>query len=375
MRSRFVIIGVGTAAEFNAKAVEHIQDAALVAASCRTQAKGEKFAAAHACKWYESAGQMLRQERPDVAIICTPSGAHLEAVLECAKQGVHALCEKPLEISMRRLREMDRAVRQAGIQLGSILPMRFSPTVQPLVQAAREGRFGALAGIAVTMPWWREDAYYGGDRWQGTLKLDGGGALMNQGIHLVDLMLWLARMATDNCEPAHVVEEVSAYTGQRGHPGVKLQVEDTAVASIRFRGGAFGQIMGATSMYPGTHRRLLIGGRDGTAEMIEDQLSVFQFRSELQCDKANRAKFGLQTGNISGASDPANVKHHCHQLCIEQFLRAIEKRELPMVTLNDAAESVALIQACYASANFGRPIAPERLSEEPARGSSVPVSE
>jgi predicted dehydrogenase len=183
---------------------------------------------------------------------------------------------------------------------------------------------------------------------------------------MVDLMLWLARLAAGlTATPVvGVVEEVMAYTAQRGHPSVKLQVEDTAVASMRFRGGAFGQIIGATSMYPGTHRRLLIGGRDGTAEMIEDQLSVFQFREELQTDAICRARFGLQCGNLAGASDPTNVHHQGHQACIEQFLHALESGEAPMVSLNEAAESVALIQACYASAKLGRPVVPERLAND-----------
>src|SRR5438094_251041 len=171
---RIVIIGIGGVADIIARGVVELPNVKLLAGSCRTREKGEVFAQKFACKSYTDTDEMLATEKPDLAIIATPSGAHLEGVHACAKYNVHVLCEKPLEITMARIQEMIDVAERAGIVLGGFFPQRFNPVVQTIHQAAAQGRFGALSLISATVPWWRDDDYYGSGRWQGTQKLDGG---------------------------------------------------------------------------------------------------------------------------------------------------------------------------------------------------------
>ena len=178
---------------------------------------------------------MLDKTEPDLVTIATPSGAHLEPTQACASRGIHVLCEKPLEITTQRVDQMIQAAAEGGIKLGGIFPQRFNPVVELLHQAVAEGRFGALAAVSTYVPWWRDDAYYAPDRWQGTQALDGGGAMMNQSIHGVDAIQWIAGAAIEESESkSGPVEQVFAFTSKRGHDPGLIEVEDTAVAVLRF---------------------------------------------------------------------------------------------------------------------------------------------
>src|SRR5205809_6447559 len=165
---RIVIIGIGAVVEAIAQSIADIPNATLVAGSCRTRAKGETYAARYHCRWYENTEEMLDREKPDVAIIATPSGAHLEPALSCATRKIHVLCEKPIEITVARATQMIDAFRHEGVTLGGIFPQRFNPVVRSIYDAAKQGRFGSLALVNATVPWWRDDSYYGPGRWQGT---------------------------------------------------------------------------------------------------------------------------------------------------------------------------------------------------------------
>ncbi|HEX8520871.1 MAG TPA: Gfo/Idh/MocA family oxidoreductase [Tepidisphaeraceae bacterium] len=354
---RIVIIGIGAVAEAIAQSIETLPGAKLVAGSCRTREKGETFAAHHTCKWYSDADEMLRAEKPAVAIVATPSGAHLEAVQACARHGVHVLCEKPLEITTARIDRMIASAREAKIILGGIFPQRFNPVVRTIYDAARAGRFGSVSLISVAVPWWRDDAYYGGGRWQGTKALDGGGALMNQGSHSVDLLQWLAGATMpDLPAEANPVEEVFAFTARRGREPKLIEVEDTALAVVRFRNGAVGQILAATSMYPGAHRRLIIAGRDGLAELVEDTLQQFKFRSEQPQDEQIRQQFGQSTHHAGGSSNPMAFNFDNHKRNIAAFLEAVEQNRQPDLGAPEAGKAVRIIEACYESAETGKPV-------------------
>src|SRR3954470_44938 len=168
---RVAIIGVGAIAELIAKALAEIPRAKLIAGSCRTEAKGRAFAGKFNCDWFGDTERMLDEAKPDVAIICTPSGAHLDALLACADRQIHVVCEKPLEITAERVKQMVDAADRAGIRLGAIFPQRFNPVNVALHRAAAAGRFGNLAVVQGVVPWWREDSYYAPDRWQGKAAL------------------------------------------------------------------------------------------------------------------------------------------------------------------------------------------------------------
>ena len=353
---RVVIIGVGAIATMHAKAIGDLDQVELVGGCCRSRDKGEKFAADYDCQWFDDYEKALDELKPDFVTISTPSGAHLEPTLACAKRGIHVLCEKPLEISTERVDRMIAAAGEGGIRLGGIFPQRFNPVVCLLHDAARDGRFGDLAAVSTYVPWWRDDAYYAPDRWQGTIAMDGGGALMNQSIHGVDAIQWIASATMPDLGAACPVSEVFAYTAQRGHDEGAIEVEDIGVAVLRFRNGAMGQVLGATSMYPGSLKRLQIAGRDGTGEVLEDELITWAFREARDEDDGVRKKFGEATRSGGGASDPMAIDYTGHTRNIDAFLRWLDDDEPFMLDGTEARKAVAIIEAMYESARTGRAV-------------------
>jgi predicted dehydrogenase len=354
---RVAIIGVGAISDLIATALAELPQVKLVAGSCRTEAKGKTFAEKFACAWYDDTPRMLDDVRPDVAIVCTPSGLHLDSVLAAAERKIHVICEKPLEITPARCRQMIDACAGAGVRLGAIFPQRFNPVNRTIHAAASAGRFGQLAVIHAVVPWWRDDAYYAPTRWQGKIALDGGGALMNQAIHTIDQVLWLAAATMkDLPRDKNPVQEVFAYTAKRSHDPKLIEVEDTSVVTLKFRNGALGQLLAATSMWPGSQRRLYISGRDGTAEVLEDQLITFTFRSDEPGDEAKRHAFAQTTKHGGGASNPMAMTHENHRENLRDFFDALDENRLPALDGPEAAKAVAVIHAAYQSAATGRPV-------------------
>jgi predicted dehydrogenase len=352
---RAAIIGIGAIARLHARALRTIPDVELVAASCRTEEKGRGFAAEFSCRWYDDTARMIRREQPDFVTVATPSGAHLEAVLAAVRRGAHVVCEKPLEISLKRVDRLLAAAAKAGVTLGAIFPQRFNPVVAAVRDAAASGRFGPLAVVSSAVPWWRDDAYYGPGRWQGTKALDGGGALMNQSIHGVDALQWIAGATMpDLPRGENPVESVVALSAVRAHDPGRLEVEDTCVAILRFKNGALGQLLAATSLYPGSLRRFLVGGRDGTAEILEEQLVTWRFRAEEAADAATRDRFGGTSGTSGGAADPMAINDACHARNFAAFLDAVKAGRPPELDGLEGRKAVAIVEACYASARKGK---------------------
>lgn len=355
---RAAIIGIGAIAKLHAKALGDIEGVRLVAATCRTETKGRAFAEEFGCTWYGDADTMLVREKPDFVTVATPSGAHLDAVLAAARHGVHVLCEKPLEISLERIDRMVEATSLSGVTLGAIFPQRFNPVVRAVHDAAAAGRFGSLAIAASYVPWWRDDAYYGPGRWQGTRALDGGGAMMNQSIHGVDALQWIAGAASPGLPSGeNPVESVVAFSAVRSHDAGRLEVEDTCVAILRLKGGGLGQLLAATSLYPGQMRRFLFGGRDGTAEILEEQLTTWRFREEEASDAAIRERFGGASTTSGGAADPMAINYSCHTRNFEDFIAAIRAGRSPSLDGLEGRKAVAIVEACYESARTGREVA------------------
>jgi len=354
---RIAIIGVGAIATMHARAIADISNAVLVAGSCRGKEKGEKFAADYHCKWYSDYKEMLLKEKPDAVTICTPSGGHLEPTQYAAELGIHVLCEKPLEITTQRVDQMIEAAKAKNVILGGIFPQRYNPVVATVHEAARAGRFGNLSVINAYVPWWRDDKYYAPERWQGKLQWDGGGAMMNQSIHGVDAVNWIASATMPELKAdQNPVEQVFAYTAKRGHDPNLIEVEDTAVAVLRFRNGALGQVLGATSMWPGTLKRLQVSGRDGTAEILEDELITWKFRNELAEDENTRQRFGKVTATGGGAADPMAIDYSNHTRNIQAFLNAIDEKRQPTIDGLAARKAVEIIQAMYESAATGKAV-------------------
>jgi len=242
----FGIIGVGMIAEFHAQAIAQVSGARLVGVATRNGDNARAFAQKHGVEFSTSSIDELLA-RPEINVICitTPSGAHLKPALAAIRAGKHVVIEKPLEITTERIDELLRAAEAAGVRITPIFQARFGTGAKTVKAALDGGRFGRLVLASAAVKWHRGPEYYSG--WKGTRALDGGGALINQAIHAIDLLQWFAGMP----------QEVSAFTTQRVH--THIESEDTACASLRFANGALGCIEASTAVWPGWSRRRSYG--------------------------------------------------------------------------------------------------------------------
>ena len=235
---RFGIIGAGMIAGVHAEALKQIPAAELVAVCDCAQDKARAFAAKHNCQSVATLEELLASG-VEAVTVATPSGMHHEAVLAAARAGKHILCEKPLEITPKRITEMVEACESAGVLLAAVFPSRFCRAAEAIADALQAGRFGRPTLISASIRWYREPSYYLNAAWRGTWELDGGGALMNQGIHTIDLLTWFGG----------AVRRVCGRCANILH--TDIAVEDTAAATIEFASGALGVVEAGTSCFPG----------------------------------------------------------------------------------------------------------------------------
>jgi predicted dehydrogenase len=339
-RIGFAIVGLGMISRFHARAIGELPNARLVAVCGRDLPRAVAFASEFGCEAFDSLDALLAHPDVGVLVIATPSGAHMEPAVAAARAGKHVLCEKPLDVTLPRVDAMIAAHREAGTRLGCTFQMRYMPALQPIRDALREGRFGTLTSAGAYVPWWRSEEYYAASSWHGTRQLDGGGALMNQAIHMIDLL----------CDLLPPVEAVSACLSSAGHPWI--ETEDAATAALRFQGGAVGVICGTTSSWPGQPKRLEITGTHGTAILVDDSLTVFEFRDKRPGDAELLA--GNGGGAAHGASNPAAMTHALHLACFKDFAASLETGEPFRISGESARRSVALIRAIYDAAETGR---------------------
>jgi predicted dehydrogenase len=332
---RFVIQGTGLIASFHARTIQEIPNAQLVGFCGRTLEKAQKLAHEFNCPAYTSLDSAL--DNADILCIATASGLHIDGALAAAKRGKHALVEKPLEITTARIDQMIAAHGAAGTRLGCIFQLRHIPALQPIRKALQEGRFGTVTHVGIHVPWWREQSYYDESSWHGKWDLDGGGALMNQAIHMIDLLLDLFPMP----------DTVKAVTSSAGHG---IETEDAAVVPLKWKNGTLGVIHGTTSAWPGNPRRLEIFGTEGAVVLTDDALTQYIFKKPHPEDAEILSAFGQRTGNGAGASAPGAMTHDNHTECFKAFLSALEQGDISDANALSARRSVALIEQIYASA-------------------------
>ncbi|MDB5349611.1 MAG: putative dehydrogenase [Planctomycetota bacterium] len=341
----FGIIGCGMIAEYHTRAIEEIEGAKVVAAFSRSAANGAKIAElSGGCAVYDDLDAMLAHPGLDVVCVCTPSGAHLDPAVKAAKAGKHVVVEKPLEITLARCDAIISACDSAGVRLCTIFPSRFSPANLSLKTAIDTGRFGRLTLGDTYVKWWRTQQYYDSGGWRGTWELDGGGALMNQAIHNVDLLQWLMGD----------VETVTALTATLAHD--RIEVEDTAVAALRFKNGALGVIEAATSAYPGLLKRTEIHGSRGSARVEQDDITLWEFDLKIHSDSDIFAAMSAPAGSKAGASDPRGISHAGHRDQLADFLEAIDEGRPASVDGREGRKSVEIIRAIYRSAQEQRAV-------------------
>ena len=259
---RFAIIGAGNIGRVHVQAIAHIPDARVTLICNRTEQTGRALAQTCGGDWTPSYEQAVTHPDVDVVSICTPSGTHAEIAVAAAGAGKHLVVEKPLDITLSRVDQIIEAARQANVKLTCIFPYRFMIGARQTKEALDAGRLGKLTLADAYVKWYRPQEYYG-STWRGTWALDGGGALMNQSIHSIDLLQWLAGP----------VERVFGHTATLAH---QMETEDTASAVLVLRNGAMGVIQGATSCWPGDRARLELHGDQGTIVLEEGRIVTWK---------------------------------------------------------------------------------------------------
>ena len=329
-------------AKVHARAIQAMDGAELFGIYCRDPKKAKALEQEHGCKVYSDLDEFLSHDELDAVTIATPSGAHLEPITKAAQKGKHIICEKPLEISSERILAAERVARENGVLLGGIFNRRFNPAVSALKRAIENQRFGTISLCEVQVKWFRDQAYYDSAAWRGTWALDGGGALMNQSIHSIDLLIHFMGMP----------KRLSASVGTLTHENI--EVEDTAVAILEFENGAKGVIQGSTSTYSteGRPAEIQISGNAGAVILKDEHFELWDFKKPSAEDEQVRAE--LMTGSklALGANDPKAITNLGHQLNFKNFIAAIDGQEELLVTTQEALKSVIVINAIYESARL-----------------------
>ncbi|WP_153558266.1 Gfo/Idh/MocA family protein [Roseimaritima sediminicola] len=338
----FGIVGCGMIANFHARALADATGAQLLGCTSNRRESAEKFAAEHGGQAFDSLEEMLAAPGIDAVAICTPSGNHLDPGLAAAAAGKHVFVEKPLEITVERCNQLIEACEKAGVKLGVAFQSRFHESSRAMKRAVEEGRFGTVTLGDAYVKWYRSQEYYDSGAWRGTWKLDGGGALMNQAIHTVDLLSWVMGP----------VAEISAFTSTLAHE--RIEVEDVAVANLRFANGALGVIEATTASYPGALKRIEVSGSKGSAVLEEEDIRDWDFAEPTAEDEALKAALAGKTETGGGASDPAAIGHHGHTCLFNDFVEAIREDRQPAVCGREGRRSVEIICAIYESAQQGK---------------------
>ena len=348
----FGIVGCGMISEYHAAAIADLPNARLVAGADIVEKNRKKFMEKHGCEAAADYRELMSRKDIDVVCVCTPSGAHLEPAVAAARAGKHVIVEKPIEITLERADAVIRACDENRVRLCTIFPYRFTEGAIALKAAIDQGRFGRITVGDAYNKWWRTQAYYDSGAWRGTWKLDGGGACMNQGIHAVDLIQWYLGP----------VESVCAFADCLAHE--RIEVEDTAVAAVRYRSGAMGVIECTTSVYPGLSRKIEIHGDQGTVIMADETFIRWEFAQERPEDKDIRTRLAFGKGFVgAGAADPSAISYVHHREQIKDFLHAIDTGSQPVCDGREGRKSVEIILALYRSARQGQyvtlPLQPE----------------
>ena len=354
VRYNISIAGCGKVAHLHARAIQEIEGARLVSVWSRTPESARIFAARYNAKPYTSIREMVRESRTDLVIICTPHPFHMQPAVEAARAGANVLVEKPLAAGLADCDEILNACRQNGVRLGVISQRRWYEPVRRVKEAIVQGKIGKPVIGTVTMLGWRDKAYYDSDRWRGTWKDEGGGVLVNQAPHQLDILLWLMG------EP----EELYGIWGNLNHP--YIEVEDTAVAVIKFRNGAIGNILVSNSQKPGIYGKVHIHGANGASVGVQTDGGAMFIAGmtgiaeppvndlwTIPGEEKMLAEWVRQDTETFKNCDPS-VKYMQYQ--IEDYLDGLRNNRDPLVTGDAGRRTVELFTAIYRSGRDNKPV-------------------
>ena len=345
---KVALVGAGVIGTHHGLVISQLADRIeLVAVADVEIDRAVRLAAQRGGRPYPSLTAALAAEEIDVVVVCTPTGRHGEVAIEALEAGKHVIVEKPAEITVQRTDEIIKAQQKAGTLVTVISQHRFDPATEITLAAIRDGELGRLTSGIASVDWWRGQSYYDSGDWRGTWELDGGGALMNQGVHTVDLLVAALGRPV----------EVFAYTGTLAHE--RIEVEDVAVGVVRFDSGALGVLHATTAAYPGLSARLQVHGDRGSAVIDNDQLAFFHATAQgtdpeeklMGTTQATSAS----TAGATASSNPGELSD-AHRLQYLNFLAALDGTEPLRVTLETNRQSIGVITGTYESARTGQPV-------------------
>jgi len=341
----FAVVGLGMG-RHHCKAIQTAPGARLVAVCDIDEERLQPTAEEHSCKAYADFGALLKDEEIEVVNIATPSGIHAEMGIQATEAGKHLIVEKPADILPERIDALIAAGQRHSVKIGGIFQSRMNPLNIRIRQAIQGGSLGELIGIHGHLPWYRKQSYYEGRHgsWKGTWDMDGGGSLMNQGVHTVDLLQWL-------------IGPVASVMGMFGVFGHEIQAEDQSVALLLFEYGALGKLYTTTCCYPGYDQLLTIYGTKGSILKQEGVLQAWKLMDDEE-GKEEEEMLGLygEKKSASGASDPMAVSFDGHTQIVADMVVALQEEREPMITLESARHAVEIINAIYESNRTGREV-------------------
>lgn len=343
----FGILGAGTISAWHAAGIEaHPEGRVAAVASCSRE-RAERFAAEHKCAVASDWREMIKRDDIQAVCICSPSGFHAEQAVAAACAGKHVLVEKPMAITLKGCDEMIRAARDNGVRLGVISQKRTDEAPNRLKKGVEEGVFGRVFFGDASIKYWRNQAYYDSGDWRGTWALDGGGCTMNQGIHGIDLLLYIMGE----------VESIFAKTATVTH---HIEVEDIAIALLKYKNGAYGRLQTATAVNPGQGIYIEVNGALGTASLADDLLTgwaVSDTREKLAIETIT----GNKATESGGASSATSISTRGHSIQIANFISSVRTGENLICSGEEGRKSVHLIMALYESARRGEEVYLEEI--------------
>jgi UDP-N-acetyl-2-amino-2-deoxyglucuronate dehydrogenase len=346
-RMRFALVGAGMIGRVHAAALDGLADVAELVAVVDTDAdRAQALADRHGVPTATAdLDAVLRRDDVDAVSICTPSGLHADGAVAALEAGKHVVVEKPLDITLDAADRIIDAEKRSGRTVTVISQHRFDGSTEKVLRAVREGNLGTVTSAIASHAWWRGQSYYDSGEWRGTWALDGGGAVMNQTVHTINLMTTVVGTPV----------EVFAYTARLAHE--RIEVEDTAVAVVKFASGALGMIHGTTAAYPGLDASLRIFGSKGSAVISNDELVFLHQNAGDAPEIAMSEMTGLNQVTDDDRIEQADQSlGRAHRRQLADFVEAATTGRAPRVGTAEARTSLSVILAMYASAASGRPV-------------------
>jgi len=332
---RLAILGGGLIGSIHADAIAEVPNARLTVVIDAVEDLARQLAAKHGATPVFDLAEAVQRDDIDAVHVCTPSGTHAKLGTIAAEAGKHVLVEKPIDITLSAARGLVEAGKANNVKIGVVFQKRFTRPAQRIKKALESGDLGKLIQCDAYVKWYRTPEYYSKSAWHGTWAMDGGGALINQGIHMVDLLKWIGG-------------PVRSVVAKRRTALHSIEVEDLIDAIVEFENGALGVIQASTALYPGFPERLDVHGSNGSAVIEGSALSHWA----VQGQEEERLGEALPTGH----ADPGAIGHKGHVPVIADFVNAILENRDPMVTAQDGLETLELVMAAYKSAQEGNEV-------------------